>query len=66
MLVLSFAGRPPASGDIVVGGLQRNTVLQRLKLTGKAALVTGEVPAGALFTTHTSVLMVQLIRYRFT
>eukprot|EP00775_Hariotina_reticulata_P007124 gene7124-7338_t len=33
--------RLPTSGDEVVTGRQCNTVLQRLKLTGKAALVTG-------------------------
>lgn len=39
----SYAARLPTSGDDVVTGLRCNTVLQRLKLTGKAALVTGEL-----------------------
>lgn len=36
--------RPPAvsTDDPVVGGYLGNTVLQRFKLTGKAALITGE------------------------
>eukprot|EP00879_Flechtneria_rotunda_P019807 GHRR01020820.1.p1 GENE.GHRR01020820.1~~GHRR01020820.1.p1 ORF type:complete len:456 (+),score=169.59 GHRR01020820.1:286-1653(+) len=33
--------RCPSQGDEVVRGFKANTVLQRLKLTGKAALITG-------------------------
>jgi hypothetical protein len=39
-----FSCRPasPSADDAVLRGYQGNTVLQRFKLTGKAALITGE------------------------
>jgi len=36
-----FLCRLPTTGDAVLRGYQCNTVLQRFKLTGKAALITG-------------------------